>query len=164
MRARVRSSASQSFADVLKDQAHIWQGGESVVRWRGRYEEGRARTARRGPLYFFLRRFCCFLYPVSSFLYPPPPPKLFSTPPQFFSTYPILLRLERVLYAAVTYTLSGCMNVLCNRPIPAQPPMHPARLPSTRVTAAWEGRGCERGLSTARERRHRNVRGASTRA
>ena len=40
-------------------------------------------------------------------------------PPQIFSTYPILPQSERVLYSAVTYTLSGCLNVLCNWPIPA---------------------------------------------
>ena len=139
-----------------------------------RGERGEVERALRGgesadcaarTVIFFSPSFLLFSLPrIIVSLPPPPPTNLFSTPPQFFSTYPILLRLERVLYAAVTYTLSGCMNVLCNRPIPAQPPMHPARLPSTRVTAAWEGRGCERGLSTARERRHRNVRGASTRA
>ena len=60
-------------------------------------------------------------------------PQLFSEPrPHFFSTYPILPRLERVLYSAVTYTLSGCTNALCNRPIPAHTPTHhhPARHPN----------------------------------
>ena len=67
------------------------------------------------------------IFPIS------PPPQHFPTPqgPQFFSTYPILPQLVRVLYSAraVTYCLSGCMNVLCNWPIPACPP---APLPATR--------------------------------
>ena len=137
-------------------EGRAWWGGEGATRRGERGLRGEDRYV------FFSIGFAVFSTQYHLFSTPPPPTNLFSTPPQFFSTYPILLRL--VLYAAVTYTLSGCMNVLCNRPIPAQPPMHPARLPSTRVTAAWEGRGCERGLSTARERRHRTVRGASTRA
>ena len=46
------------------------------------------------------------------------PSQLFSTPPppQFFSTYPILPPLESVLYSAVTYTLSGHINVHHNWP------------------------------------------------
>ena len=50
-------------------------------------------------------------------------------PVQIFSTFPIrarqVLHSERVCNA-VTYTLSGCINVHCNRPIPAHPPTHPA--------------------------------------
>ena len=76
-------------------------------------------------VYFFLYSFCYFLYPISSLL---DPPQHFSTPPPlppFSSTYPILPRSERVLYSAVTYTLSGCMNVqpipLSTRPANPQP-------------------------------------------
>ena len=47
-------------------------------------------------------------------------------PPQIFSTCPILPRSKRVLYSAVTCTLSGFINVHCSRPIPAHPPTHPA--------------------------------------
>ena len=75
---------------------------------------------------------------------------LFSTPLNFslgppnfslLSTYPILPRSEpeRVLYSAVTYTgtLSGCINVLCNRPIKAHPPTHPACIPTTRPSTHY---------------------------
>ena len=48
-------------------------------------------------------------------------------PPQIFSTCPILPRSKRVLYSAVTCTLSGFINVHCSRPIPAHPPTHPAQ-------------------------------------
>ena len=82
-------------------------------------------------MYFFLYRFCNFLYPISSFLF------LLSTflyTPQIFSTYPILPQSERALYSAVTYTLSGCLNVPCNRPMPTfdyppGPPPHPHPAP-----------------------------------
>ena len=59
---------------------------------------------------------------------PPPYSTFLYAPPQLFSTYPIL---EHVLYSAVICTLSGSMNVLCNRPIPAHPPTHPASHPTT---------------------------------
>ena len=49
-------------------------------------------------------------------------------PPQIFSTCPIIPRSERVLYSAVTYALSGYINVHCSRPIPAHPARHPNRL------------------------------------
>ena len=77
------------------------------------------------PMYFCLYHFLHFSLPHITFSLPVD--NFCLQPPQFFSTYLILPQSERVLYFAVIYTLSGCMNVLCNRPIPAHPPPHPAR-------------------------------------
>ena len=52
----------------------------------------------------------------------PPPPPL-----QFYSTFPIPRGLESFLYSAHTYTISSCINVPINRPVPANRPTHPAR-------------------------------------
>ena len=67
---------------------------------------------------------------------------IISTPLNFFLHNPhfSLLRLYLpcstksacILYSTVTYTLLGCMNVLCNRPIPAHVPTHPASHPINR--------------------------------
>ena len=80
------------------------------------------------PLYFFSLPFLHFSLPHIIFSLPNDNFSL--PPPQIFSTYPILSKSHRVLYSAVTYTLSGCINVHCNRPIPAHPPTHPARCPT----------------------------------
>ena len=89
-------------------------------------------------LYFFLSCFCSFLYLVSSFPYPRstflyPPPNFLYLP---YYTAALLPRSERVLYSAVTYTISGCINV------------------------HWLYKR-KRGVSVAWERRHCCVRGAS---
>ena len=66
-----------------------------------------------------------------------PPPKLWFITPQLLSTCPNLPGTERVLYSAVTYTLSGCTKVHTNLPIPVHPP---TRLPATRshpATSPW---------------------------
>ena len=74
------------------------------------------------PLHFFSHLFLHFSLPHIIFSLPNDN-FLSTTPPNFLS--------ERVLYSAVTYTLSGCINVHCNRPIPAHPPTpHPARDPT----------------------------------
>ena len=85
---------------------------------------------------FFSLPFSLFSLPSIIFSLPPLPPQLFSTPHLFFSTYPILTQLERVLYSAVKYTLSGSVNILCNMYIlthpPSTTPTHPGCLPTTR--------------------------------
>ena len=77
------------------------------------------------------------LFPLPTVLSLSPTFQFFSTPPTF-SHYSSLSPPERILYSAVTYTLSDCMNVLCNRFIPAHPiptgppPHHPVHLPTLR--------------------------------
>ena len=69
--------------------------------------------------FFFSPAFCIFLQLM--------PVCIFSNPPIFLQLFPILHSSERVLYSAHTYALSGCTNVLSNRPIPAHlPSPHPA--------------------------------------
>ena len=66
---------------------------------------------------YFLQHFCVFL-PVMCFV---------SNPPPIFSNFSFLRDVEHVLYSSHTYTLSGCMNVPTDLPIPVNQPAHPAR-------------------------------------
>ena len=85
---------------------------------------------------FSLYRFCCFLYPISSFLLPHPPLRLlnfFYAPPIFlYLTYSTLIGpgarplLCRYIHPLWLYKCS------LHLPIPAHQPTHPARHPTTR--------------------------------
>ena len=86
----------------------------------------------RSPLYFLSLPFLQNSLPHIVFSLPDVNISL--QPPNFF--LPILFSRartasERVPYSAVTYNLSVCIYVHCNRPIPAHPPTHPARHPTT---------------------------------
>ena len=72
--------------------------------------------------FFSLIIFAVFSTPLAlslaSFLYPP-----------FFSTYPVeacSTPTRECLNSTITYALSDCIYVLCNRPIPEHPATHPA--------------------------------------
>ena len=130
LKTKTRHAASRScFSRMWLDPVQFFKQWPEIVKNHLKFE--RKHCAGYTIVCFFSTIFAVFSTPHQHFSNPlPPGPQLFSTPPQFFSTCPILSLSEHVLYSAVTYTLSGCINITCYRPIPAHPSTHPA-LPPT---------------------------------